>query len=589
LQERRLAQPSMSATLDYRIYIADDEPANVKLLEAILGGAGFDSISSFPDGEALLDAIEEQEPDLILLDLRMPNVDGLAVLQSLGSRAQAGGYLPVLVLTADATRGSRDQALSSGAHDYLTKPFDPAEVLLRVRNLLETRRLHRELRLRNVELAGQVEVTTRTLADQELEWAKQATALSHLEALETAEATAEAICLELSQMTGLTGVLIVALDAAGQAVPLARDASVDVRVRVNSPLPPSLTTGWAERVSSGPWVGPYRAGFGSSLRRVARETPTAMAIVPLRTSTAMLGAICVCTEVPDGISFLAGRLPVLESFGAVASALLAPGILARQRRGEIRGELESILANVAFEPVFQPIVELASGDIVGHEALTRFRDGTRPDRRFADAAAVGLGLELEAACLSAAMSGSPHLPGPGFLSLNVSPDLLLERRRLHHCLWGYDRQIVLEVTEHVAIEDYAAIREAVSNAGADVRIAVDDAGAGFASFRHILELRPDFVKLDIGLVRDIDHDDVRQALVAGIVYFARKSGCRLIAEGIETAGERDRLRALGVHLGQGYLLGRPAPVAALATATRAATEAPTGRPLSLNPSVYVRH
>jgi CheY-like chemotaxis protein len=107
----------MSATLDYRIYIADDEPANVKLLEAILGGAGFDSISSFPDGEALLDAIEEQEPDLILLDLRMPNVDGLAVLQSLGSRAQAGGYLPVLVLTADATRGSRDQALSSGAHD----------------------------------------------------------------------------------------------------------------------------------------------------------------------------------------------------------------------------------------------------------------------------------------------------------------------------------------------------------------------------------------------------------------------------------------------------------------------------------------
>jgi EAL domain-containing protein (putative c-di-GMP-specific phosphodiesterase class I) len=78
---------------------------------------------------------------------------------------------------------------------------------------------------------------------------------------------------------------------------------------------------------------------------------------------------------------------------------------------------------------------------------------------------------------------------------------------------------------------------------------VDDAGAGFASFRHILELRPDFVKLDIGLVREIDHDDVRQALVAGIVYFARKSGCQLIAEGIETTGERDQLRMLGVALG----------------------------------------
>ena len=95
--------------------------------------------------------------------------------------------------------------------------------------------------------------------------------------------------------------------------------------------------------------------------------------------------------------------------------------------------------------------------------------------------------------------------------------------------------------------------------GSDIRVSVDDAGAVFASFRHILELRPDFVKLDIGLVRDIDHDDVRQALVAGIVYFAGKSGCQLIAEGIETPGERDQLRALGVELGQGYLLGRPAP------------------------------
>jgi len=557
----------MAAELDSQIYIADDEPANIRLLEAILGGAGFSSIASFPDGDALLTAIDEQEPDLILLDLRMPVVDGLSVLQSLTTGALAGGYLPVLVLTADATRGSRDQALSSGAHDYLTKPFDPGEVLLRVRNLLETRRLHQELRLRNVDLTGQVEATTRTLADREREWARQAAALSHLEARETAEATAQAICDELSRMAGLTGVLVVALDAAGQAMPLARDASVDVRVRVNSALPHELTIGWAERVAAGPWVGPYEAGFGSSLTRIPSDLPTAMAIVPLRTSSAMLGAIVVCTEAVDGITFLAGRLPVLESFGAVASALLAPGILARQRRGEVRGELETVLAEGAFGPAFQPILDLASGATVGHEALTRFHDGTRPDRRFADAEAVGLGLELESACLSAAVSASPQLPGAGFLSLNVSPALLLERRRLRQCLRGRGRPVVLEVTEHVAIEDYSAIRAAVSSLGSDVRIAVDDAGAGFASFRHILELRPDFVKLDIGLVRDIDRDDVRQALVAGIVYFARKSGCQLIAEGIETPGERDQLRSLGVELGQGYLLGRPASLTGPAGAT----------------------
>jgi EAL domain-containing protein (putative c-di-GMP-specific phosphodiesterase class I)/DNA-binding response OmpR family regulator len=553
----------MSAMLQSRIYIADDEPANVQLLEAVLDRAGFTSVSSFADGQELLDAIEVREPDLILLDLRMPTVDGLSVLHRLAETRLARGYLPILVLTADATRASRDQALSNGAHDYLTKPFDPAEVSLRVGNLLETRRLHQELRLRNIDLKGQVDATTRTLAARELEWAQQAAALSHLEARGSAEETAQAICDELSRMAGLTGVLIVALDAAGQAVPLARDPSVDARIRVNSPIPPEYTKGWAERVGSGPWVGPYTGAFGSSFRRLPIDLPTAMAIIPLRTSVGMLGGIVVCTEAVDGVTFLAGRLPVLESFGAVASALLGPGIVARQQHGEVRGEVEAVLRDRTFEPVFQPVVDLVSGAIVGYEALTRFRDGTRPDRRFADADAVGLGLELESACLSAALAAAPDLPGAGWLSLNVSPGLLIERQRLERTLRGYGRPIVLEVTEHVAIENYSAVRDAVAGLGGHVQVAVDDAGAGFASFRHILELHPDFVKLDIGLVRQIDRDDVRQALVAGIVYFAKKSGCRLIAEGIETAGERDQLRALGVDLGQGYLLGRPAPAVEL--------------------------
>jgi EAL domain-containing protein (putative c-di-GMP-specific phosphodiesterase class I)/CheY-like chemotaxis protein len=561
----------MTTMLDSRIYVADDQPANVLLLEAVLGRAGYTSVSSYPDGGALLSAVGEREPDLILLDLQMPVVDGFAVLDALAG-AHPGTYLPVLILTADATHGSRDQALSRGAHDYLTKPFDPTEVLLRVKNLLETRRLHEDLRLSNVDLTDQVRTTARTLADREQEWAEQATALSHLEALATAEATAQAICDELGRMTGLTGLLVVALDAAGQAVPLARDESVDVRVQVNSPLPVGLMVGWAERMNAGPWVGPWTSGFSSPLRRVAGNLPTAMAIIPLRTSTAMLGAIVVCTEAIDGVTFLARRLPVLESFGAVASALLAPGILARQRRGHVRSELEDVLARTAFGPVFQPIIDLASGRTVGHEALTRFADGTRPDRRFADADAVGLGLELEEACLTAAIAASRDLPGSGWLSLNVSPDFLLERHRLGDCLRGAVRPSVLEVTEHVAIADYGAFRDAVTSISSNVRVSVDDAGAGFASFRHILELHPDFVKLDIALVRDIDHDDIRQALVAGIVYFALKSGCQLIAEGIETAGERDQLRALGVDLGQGYLLGRPAPAVAPDAGSRGPTK-----------------
>ena len=130
-------------------------------------------------------------------------------------------------------------------------------------------------------------------------------------------------------------------------------------------------------------------------------------------------------------------------------------------------------------------------------------------------------------------------------------------RQLADLLSTCDRDIVLEVTEHTAIEDYHSFRNAVDALGPKVRLAVDDAGAGFASLRHILELRPAFVKLDRGLIEGIDVDEARRALVAGMQHFANGTQCRLVAEGIETVFERASLRDLGVALGQGYVLGRP--------------------------------
>jgi EAL domain-containing protein (putative c-di-GMP-specific phosphodiesterase class I) len=113
------------------------------------------------------------------------------------------------------------------------------------------------------------------------------------------------------------------------------------------------------------------------------------------------------------------------------------------------------------------------------------------------------------------------------------------------------------------VADYGALREAVADLGRGVEIAVDDAGAGFASLRHVIELRPDYVKLDITLIRGVGDDDARRALVAGMVHFAAETGCLLVAEGIETEAELEALRQLGVGLGQGYLLGRPGPLPAV--------------------------
>jgi EAL domain-containing protein (putative c-di-GMP-specific phosphodiesterase class I)/CheY-like chemotaxis protein len=562
-----------------RVYVADDVAANRALLETILRRAGLSDIHLFADGGDLLDAIGADEPDLILLDLRMPVVDGLEVLRRLDIRRTERGYLPILVLTAESNPEPRRAALDLGANDYVTKPFDANEVLLRVRNLLHTRSLHRALRERNVDLSEQVDVARGDLADREREWADVARALAGLEVAESPEATANAICNELKRISGLSAVMILAIDAGGRAVPLAFDGSYDVRIGVNRALPEPLVEQWRARLGRRPWVGPWAPALGSVMRGVPGETPSGMAVVPLGSSHGPLGALIALTSIRDGIDYLTARLPVLTSFGAVASALLGPGILERQRQGATRAEIEAVLIDRTFRPVFQPVVELATDTVLGYEALTRFDDGTRPDRRFADAAAVGLGVELEAVTLTAALGAAEALPPDRWLSLNVSPEFLLDPvRPLDVLSRRGQRSIVLEITEHVAIEDYAHFRAAVAALGSAVGFAVDDAGAGYASFRHILELRPDFVKLDIGLVRGIDSDDVRQALVAGIVYFAERTGCRLVAEGIETIGERDRLQKLGVEYGQGFLLARPAPVDVLvegAESPRSAT-APEG-------------
>jgi EAL domain-containing protein (putative c-di-GMP-specific phosphodiesterase class I)/DNA-binding response OmpR family regulator len=543
-----------------RIYVADDVAANRALLETILKRGGFSEILLFPDGGVLLDAIEAAEPDLVLLDLRMPAVDGFEVLRRLADRRTAGSYMPVIVLTAETGQESRREALDLGAHDYVTKPFDASEVLLRVRNLLHTRSLHRTLRDQNVDLAGQVDDAREDLTAREREWADVAESLAALEVRATSEETANAICNELKRISGLSSVLIVAVDAAGQAVPLALDGPLDTRISVNRALPNSWVDPWRNRVGRRPWVGPWEPAIGTAMRRVPADLPTAMAILPLNSGQGLLGAMVATTSIADGTTYLNARLPVLTSFSAVAAALLAPGILERQRRGAIRAQLEQVLDSSAFSPVFQPVVELDSDQIIGFEALTRFSDGMRPDRRFADAAAVGLGIELEAATIAAALEAAPDLPRGLWVSLNVSPAFLMDPVRPARILGNHrGRGLVLEITEHVAIEDYVRFRSAVEALGSSVGFAVDDAGAGYASFRHILELHPDFVKLDIGLVHEIDRDEVRQALVAGIVYFAERTGCRLVAEGVETTGERAILQRLGVQYGQGYLLSRPAP------------------------------
>lgn len=255
---------------------------------------------------------------------------------------------------------------------------------------------------------------------------------------------------------------------------------------------------------------------------------------------------------------------------------MAPTLERQRRVDEGRRLIGNLIATTAFAPVFQPVLPLAGGRPLGFEALTRFTGGRAPDKTFALARECGLAIDLERVTLAAALAAARSLPDHAWLSINLSPSAVSDPIIRRELLEQTARQIVLEVTEHEAIGDYEALREAARELGPSVRIAVDDVGAGVANFNHLVEIRPHFVKIDRSLVRGVDSDIGRQAVVVGLLHFATTADAEVIAEGIETEGERAALADLGVRFGQGYLLGKPTtapPWAGAAKRKRGATPA----------------
>lgn len=395
----------MSGLLDTsRVMVVDDSSENVRLLQRLLGSAGVATVDGFTDPAMALTRCEESLPDVLLLDLHMPDLDGFGVLDALRSSLPADAFLPVLVLTADDDALVKQRALAAGAKDFLTKPFDAIEVVLRVRNLLETKDLYSRLQRHNASLQAELD---------EQQAAK---------------------------------------------------------------------------------------------RRQAEEA-----------------------------------------------------------RQSVR-RIEQVLSENLVSMVFQPIVSLIDGRLVGAEALARFEAEPRrpPNEWFAEAHAVGRGVDLELHAVKSALAQLGELKYGAYMSVNISPLTAIGPGLAAILSSSPGHRIVLELTEHTRVADYGALVEALVRSRAQgVRIAADDTGAGYSGLQHLLRLRPNVVKLDIALTRHIDEDPARRALASALITFAGEIGAVLVAEGVETVGELRALRALGIPAGQGYRLGRPGPLSAL--------------------------
>ena len=210
---------------------------------------------------------------------------------------------------------------------------------------------------------------------------------------------------------------------------------------------------------------------------------------------------------------------------------------------------------------YQPIVDLARATVVGYEGLARFpaHPTTSPASWFTAARAHGRLAALEAVSLRSALAGRERLPPNTFLSVNVGPDVLDDPAVLD-VLEGQGSLagVVVELTEHARVDSYRDLRpqlERLRSAGG--LIAIDDAGAGYAGLQHLIDIRPDMIKLDRNLVGSVDRDEARRALIEMVGTFASRVDAWVLAEGVETIEELETLTTLGVPLAQGYYLARP--------------------------------
>ncbi len=293
--------------------------------------------------------------------------------------------------------------------------------------------------------------------------------------------------------------------------------------------------------------------------------------VPVRLGTGeVYGTLCCFSHRPN-LSLGDRDLSMLRAFSEVLAQRVDEDLAATRHRARAAAVIRDAMASGAPRIVFQPIYELGAQTLVGVECLARFdlEPQRPPDHWFEAARKAGVQLELELRAIRNAVAAIDGFPPEVYLSINSSPELILSGRLAPELAHLDGSRIVLEITEHASVPDYDALTAALRPMRErGIRIAVDDAGAGYASMRHILSLKSEIIKLDMSLTRDVDTDPGRRALARGLISFACEIGSDITAEGVETRSELEVLRNLGVHKAQGYYLSRPGSMEDALTALR---------------------
>lgn len=518
------------------VIVADDDELSRRALAHALQADGIAVVEAASFAECLT-SVQLLRPDALVLARNLPEPPTSDAVTAIRAADDGDGLPIVLLADRDRADGIRS-GLQTGADDVVLRPFDPGEVLARVRARWRQRAAWLS-RLERRRASHAVVVDT--------------LARAHVEG--DARAAAALVCRTIRRLPGIDFAAVLAFEASERAVLLSAvtgTAPTAVREATVTPLSSRQSRTLRDAAQAGAWV----ARTVDVVPALCDVAPDQLVCAAVRDRGQLVAVLAVGGNDAHGAEGHTGRLTLATELAAVAAGCLAPAVDADAQAGA-RSRLGDVIAGRAFSVVLQPVVELASRARVGLEASIRYDDGTGERERLRDAGRLGLAAELQIVTLEAITAASTRLPADTWLAVDVSPVQLAANPEVLRVLAAVERPLVVELSEREPVDDYGALRAALRTLGSAVDVAVDDVGAGYASLRHVLALHPQFVKLDETWVHDVDHDAARQALIAGLGYFATYTGCRLVGTGVRNEHEAEALAGLGVTLAQGPLFGTP--------------------------------
>jgi len=527
-----------------RILVIDDDAE----LAATVGGAletqGYEVFTA-DGGERGLELAYTHRPHLVLLDVMMPGMDGYQVCRELQF-----GYtkdIPVVFLTAKTQLVHMMEANRSGASAYITKPFRTEHLLQTVRDVLRDASVYYDEITGLPTLANvQIEVQRMLFDHSQLGLIyitlEGVHALEQLQGFEVVDDVFRVIGRRLTEARGqlirnedfvsissLGNAFLVVLSPARAHSVIADDDMIAIKHRLERQLLESLEEELENQLLTkiGLYVGYARLSQSPKVRF---------------------------------------RRALLDSIDQATRGIQNER---NETRHRLRAEFDEVIEKGRIACVYQPIVKLDDFSVLGYELLARGPMDSelhRPDALFEVARDEDRVPELDRLCRMTAARGSTTLPSHYLRFINTEPlnlffhshsDLFIQEfiAATPEDLRG---QTVMEITENSVIDDFARMRDVVRRLREQgFRIAIDDAGAGYAGLQTMVEIEPDFIKLDMSLIRNLGSSLVKQKLVGTLRDFCRQADITLMAEGIETRDQLDTLIRLGIEYGQGFLFAHP--------------------------------